>query len=54
MPWFYQNKPVQELLPGLKHLDFKNSANIELNFPYKPSLFLMLELAPKAVIKICF
>jgi len=40
---------IQEsLLPGLKKLDFKNPANIELHFPYKPSLFLMTELVPKS------
>ena len=40
---------IQEaLLPGTKSLDFRNAENIELRFPYKPSLFLMRELAPQS------
>lgn len=36
----------ESLLPEIKKLDFRNVENIELHFPYKPSLFLIRELVP--------
>lgn len=35
-------------IPNIRHVDPRNSENIELSFPYKPSLFLMRELAQKS------
>ena len=42
----------KEILPGLKKPDFRNPDNVELNFPYKPSLYMMRELAVKSSKKI--
>ncbi|NJL59453.1 MAG: DUF4276 family protein [Desulfobacteraceae bacterium] len=45
-------KISEDLLPALKSLDTRrNPQNIELAFPYKPSLFLMRELAQKSADK---
>ncbi len=38
----------EEQLPDIRHIDFRNSENIELSFPYKPSLYLMRELAQRS------
>lgn len=42
----------KEILPGLKKPDFRNPDNVELKFPYKPSLYMMRELAVKSSKKI--
>lgn len=44
-------KISEELLPDLKRCDSRNSENKELAFRYKPSLFLMKELAQKSTDK---
>jgi hypothetical protein len=41
----------EESIPGLKKLDARNPVNVELKFSYKPSLYLMRELASKSVKK---
>ena len=38
----------EDAIPGLKEKDRRNPENVELKFPYKPSLFLMRELAVKS------
>jgi len=38
----------ENLIPGLKKLDFKNPDNVELKFSYKPSLYMMRELVSKS------
>lgn len=38
----------EEDIPGIKKVDRRNPNNIELDFKYKPSLFMMRELLPKS------